>query len=73
MLNISMRLAEHSMGFAEHFDGICGTFRRDSRNVDVGVGVTSLPVRLHLGVGVTAALAASFFRPSLGIHGTSFW
>ena len=66
MQNISMRLAEHSMGFAEQF-------RRESRNDDVGVGVTSLPVRLHLGVGVTAALAASFFLPSSGIHGTSFW
>ena len=61
-----MRLAEHLMGFAEQL-------RRDSRNDDVGVGVTSLPVRLHLGVGVIAALAASYFRPSFGIHGMSFW
>ena len=58
MLNISTGLEEHSVEFAERF-------RRESRNVDVGAGVASFPAEYLRGVGVIAALAASFFLPSL--------
>ena len=48
MLNISTGLAEHSVVFAERL-------RRDLRDVDVGIGVTSFPVWHRRGVGVITA------------------